>query len=118
MQVKKQQLELDIEQWTGSKLGKEYAKDVYWQSDYLNYYAEYIIWNAALDDSQVGVKIAGKKYQWPQTCKWNHFNGRKQRGAKEPLDEDERREWKSWLKTQYSKNWDHGIQSHHFMANR
>ena len=37
MQVKKQQLELDIEQWTGSKLGKEYAKDVYRQSDYLNY---------------------------------------------------------------------------------
>ena len=29
-----------------------------------------------------------------------------------------RREWKSWLKTQYSKNKDHGIQSHHFMANR
>ena len=27
MQVKKQQLELDIEQWTGSKLGKEYLKD-------------------------------------------------------------------------------------------
>ena len=29
MQVKKQQLELDIEQWTGSKLGKEYVKAVY-----------------------------------------------------------------------------------------
>ena len=29
----------------------------------------------------------------------------------------ERGEWKSWLKTQYSKNWDHGFQSHH-MANR
>ena len=27
MQVKKQQLELDIEQWTGSILGKEYVKD-------------------------------------------------------------------------------------------
>ena len=27
MQVKKQQLELDMEQWTGSKLGKEYAKE-------------------------------------------------------------------------------------------
>ena len=27
-------------------------------------------------------------------------------------------EWKSWLKTQYSKNKDHGIWSHHFMANR
>ena len=29
MQVKKQQLELDMEQWTGSKLGKEYVKAVY-----------------------------------------------------------------------------------------
>ena len=29
MLVKKQQLELDLEQWTGSKLGKEYVKDVY-----------------------------------------------------------------------------------------
>ena len=30
MQVKKQQLELDMEQWTGSKLGKEYVKAVIW----------------------------------------------------------------------------------------
>ena len=29
MQVKKQQLEMDMEQWTGSKLGKEYVKAVY-----------------------------------------------------------------------------------------
>ena len=29
MQVKKQQLELDMEQWTGSKLGKEYIKAIY-----------------------------------------------------------------------------------------
>ena len=28
------------------------------------------------------------------------------------------KEWKSWLKTQHSKNKDHGIWSHHFMANR
>ena len=37
--------------------------------------------------------------------------------TKEPLDESER-EWKSWLKAQHSENWDHGIRSHHFMANR
>ena len=37
----------------------------------------------------------------------NHAYGRKQRGTKEPLDESERREWKSWLKTQHSKNEDH-----------
>ena len=37
MQVKKQQLELNIEQQTGSKLGKEYVKDVYCHPDYLIY---------------------------------------------------------------------------------
>ena len=34
-----------------------------------------------------------------------------------PLDESERGEWKSWLKTQYSENEDHGNWSHHFMTN-
>ena len=38
--------------------------------------------------------------------------------TKEPLDESERGERKSWLKAQHSENEDHGIWSHHFMANR
>ena len=37
MQVKKQQLELDMEQWMGSKLGKEYVNAVYCHPDYLTY---------------------------------------------------------------------------------
>ena len=37
MQVKKQQLELDMKQQTGSKLGKEYIKAVYCHSAYLTY---------------------------------------------------------------------------------
>ena len=37
MKVKKQQLELDLEQWTGSKLRKEYVKAVYCHSAYLTY---------------------------------------------------------------------------------
>ena len=37
MQVKKQQLELDMKQWTGSKLGKEYVKAVYFHPTYLTY---------------------------------------------------------------------------------
>ena len=37
MQVKKQQLESDMEQWTGSKLGKEYNKAVHCYSAYLIY---------------------------------------------------------------------------------
>ena len=44
--------------------------------------------------------------------------GRKQRRTKEPLDESERESGKSWLKTQRSENKDHGILSHHFMANK
>ena len=37
MQVKKQQLELDMEQWTGSESGKEYIKAVYCHPAYLTY---------------------------------------------------------------------------------
>ena len=37
MQVKKQQLELDMEQWTGSELGKEYIKAVHYHPAYLTY---------------------------------------------------------------------------------
>ena len=37
MQVKKQQLELDLEQWTGSKPGKQYIKAVYCHPAYLTY---------------------------------------------------------------------------------
>ena len=48
-QVKKQQLELDMEQKTGSKLGKEYIKAVYCHSAD-NLYAEYVMWNAGLDE--------------------------------------------------------------------
>ena len=48
----------------------------------------------------------------------HHPYGRKWRGTKEPFYEIERRQWKSWLKTQHSKNQDHGILPHHFMASR
>ena len=58
MQVKKQQVELDTEQQTGSKSGKEYIKLVYCHPALFNLYAEYIIQNAGLDDSQAGIKIA------------------------------------------------------------
>ena len=81
-----------------------------------NLYAEYIMWNARLDEAQTGIKIARRNINnlryaddTTLTAKW--------RGTKEPLDEGER-EWKSWLKTQHSENEDHGIWSHHFMANR
>ena len=59
MQVKKQQLELDMEQWTGSKLEKKYVKCIL-SLCLFNLYAEYIMWNAGLDEAQAGIKIARK----------------------------------------------------------
>ena len=56
MQVRKQQLELDMEQLTGSKLGKKYNKAVYCHHAYLTYM--YIVWDAGLDESQAGINIA------------------------------------------------------------
>ena len=60
VQVKKQLLELDMEQQTGSKAGKEYIKAVYCHPAYLNTYAEYIMRNAGLDEAQAGIKINGR----------------------------------------------------------
>ena len=45
-----------MEQWTGSRLGKEYVKDVYCHLAYLTY-AEYIMQNARLDEAQARIKI-------------------------------------------------------------
>ena len=57
MQVKKQQLELDVEQQTGSKLGKS----GYILSPCLsNLYADYIMRNDGLDEAQAGIKTAGR----------------------------------------------------------
>ena len=61
MQGKKQQLELDMEQQTGSKLGKEYVYQGCILAQCLfNLYAEYIMRNTGLDESQAGFKIAGR----------------------------------------------------------
>ena len=56
MQVKKQELEPEIEQQMGSKVGKKYIKAVYCCPTYL--YTEYIMQNAGLDKAQAGIKIA------------------------------------------------------------
>ena len=73
--------------------------------------------NARLDESQAGIKIA-----------WRNINNLRYADdttlmaeSKEELKSllmNEKGEWKSWLKSQYSKTKDHGIWSPHFMANR
>ena len=58
MQIKMQQLELDMEQQTDSKSGKEYIKAIYYHPALFNLYAECIMRNAGLEETQAGIKIA------------------------------------------------------------
>ena len=60
MQVRKQQLELDMEQQTGSKLGKEYVKALCCHPAYLTYMQSTLWENARLEEAQAGIKIAGR----------------------------------------------------------
>ena len=68
-----------------------------------NLHAEYIMQNAWLDEAQAGIKIAGRILITSDMQMTPHL-WQKVKRSKEPLDESERREWKSWLKTQHSEN--------------
>ena len=99
MQVKKQQLELDIEQWTGSILGEEYIKAVHCHPAYLTYmqstsckipdWMKHKLESTLLAEISITSDMQIIPFLWQ---KW--------RGTKELPDESERGEWKSWLKTQ------------------
>ena len=58
------------------------------------------MWNARLDEAQAGIKIAGRNINNLRHADDNILMVEN----KEPLDEGERGEWKSWLKTQHSEN--------------
>ena len=74
MQVKKQQLEPDMEQWTGSKLEKECIKAVYCHSAYLTY-MQSTSWEIQGWMIHSCNQDCHKKYQQPQICRWCHSNG-------------------------------------------
>ena len=67
-----------------------------------NLYAEYIMWNARLDEAQAGVNIAGRNINNLRYA--DNTTLMAERRTKEPLDESERGEWKRWLKAQHSEN--------------
>ena len=66
MQVRKQQFELEMEQWAGSKLGKEYDKAVYCHLLIFNFYADYSMQNSGLGESQAGNKISRRNISNPR----------------------------------------------------
>ena len=82
-----------------------------------NLYVEYIMKNAWLEEAQAVIKIARRNTNNLRYADDTTLMAESEE-TKEPLDESERGEWKSWLKAQHSENEDHGIWSHHFMGNR
>ena len=74
--------------------------------------------NSGLEKAQTGIEIAGRNISNLRYAEDTTLMAESEELAKEPLDESERGEWKSWLKAQHSENEDHGIWSHHFMANQ
>ena len=104
MQVRKQQLELDMEQQTGSKLGKEYNIQGCILSPCLfNLNAEYIMQNAGLDEAQAEIKIAGRNISNLRYADDTTLMAESEE-LKNLLMKSERGEWRSWLKTQHSEN--------------
>ena len=60
MQIRKQQLELDMEKPISSTSGKEYGQGCILSPCLFNFYAEYIMRKAGLEEAQAGMKIAGR----------------------------------------------------------
>ena len=69
--------------------------------------------NAGLDEGQTGIKIARRNINNLRYADDTTLMAENE----EPLDENEGGKGKSWLKVQHSEKKDHGIWSHHFMAN-
>ena len=79
--------------------------------------AEYIMQNARLDETQAGIKIAGRNINNLMYANDTTLMA-ESKELKSLLVKVKEEIEKSWLKTQHSKNKDHGIWSHHFTANR
>ena len=88
-----------------------YCQDYILSPCLFNLYTENIIWNAGLVEAQAGIKISGRIINNLRFADDTTLMAESEEELKEPLDEGERGEWKSWFKTQHSKNEDHCIQS-------
>ena len=92
-----------MEQWTGSKLGKEDVKAVHCHHAHLTYMQST---SCKMPDCMVhklGSRLQGEISITSDMQMIPPYD-REWRGTKEPLDKSEIGEWKNWLKTQRSKN--------------
>ena len=92
MQVRKQQLEMDMEQQTGSKLGKEYFKAIYCHPAYLIISLDYVTRNTGLEEAQAGINIASRNISNLSYADDITLMAESEEEIKDPLDESERGE--------------------------
>ena len=108
MRVKKQQLESDMEQWTGSKLGNEYIKAVYCHSACLIYMQstswEMPNWMKHKLESRLPGEVS-----ITSDMQMTSLMAGSEEELKSLLMKVKEKEWKNWLKTQHSQNEDQGI---------
>ena len=84
-----------------------------------NFYAEYIMRNAGLDESQAGIKTAQRNINNLTYADDTSLMGESKEELKSFLMKVKEESEKAGLKLDIQKNKDHGIWSyHHFMANR
>ena len=106
-----------MEKQTGSKLGKEYNKAV--SPCLFNFYPEYIVPNAGLDESQAGITTAWRNINNLRYTDDTTLLGQSEEEVKNHLMRVKEEIEKAGLnETQHSKNEDHRLWSYHFMANR
>ena len=102
MQVKKQQLEPDMDKWTWFKIGDGVHQGCILSPCLFNLYAEYIMQYARLDEAQAGIKIARRNINNLRYAEDTTLMAESK--ELQSLLMKVKEESKSWLKTQHSKN--------------
>ena len=100
------------------QIGKGVCQGCIWSPSLFNLYAEYIMRNAGLEETQAGIKIAGRNINNLRYADDTTFMAESEEELKSLLMKVKEETGKSWLKAQHSENEDHGIWSHYFMGNR
>ena len=100
MQVKKQPLESDMD-WF--QIGKGVRQGCILSPCLFNLHAEFIMWNARLDEAQTGIKIAGGNINNLRYADDTTIMAESKEELKR-LADGKRGDWKTWVKIQHSKN--------------
>ena len=100
------------------QIGKRVSQGCILSPCLFNFYAEYTMRNAGVDEAQVGIKIAGRNINNLRYVDDTTLMAESEEELKSLLMKVKEESGKSWPKAQHSENEDHGIWSHHFMANR